>query len=105
LEDEIPQSEIPQSNNQSLEKSLTKQDFIADVREGLRKAPMSVRLTPHILSMANWQRPLDDPIIRQFVPLGSSMMKDSDHLALDSLHEEADSRKYHDIYDEISNHF
>jgi hypothetical protein len=52
---------------------------------------MSVRLTPHIISVADWRSPFDDPIIRQFLPLKSNLLPDHPKLTLDSLHEEGDS--------------
>lgn len=52
---------------------------------------MSVRLTPHILSVADWRNPLEDPIRRQFIPLQSTIKEDHPALELDSLHETDDS--------------
>ena len=52
---------------------------------------MSVRLTPHILSVTDWSNPIKDPIRRQFIPLKSTMVKDHHALGLDSLHETHDS--------------
>jgi lysine 2,3-aminomutase len=52
---------------------------------------MAIRLTPHVLSLVDWNNPLDDPIRRQFLPLKSGLMPDHEHLELDSLHEEEDS--------------
>lgn len=52
---------------------------------------MSIRLSPHILSLIDWQRPFEDPLRRQFIPLGSTAQEDRPELALDSLHETADS--------------
>ncbi len=65
--------------------------FIVDVRDGLRKAPMSVRLTPYILSAIDWGQPFEDPLRRQFIPLGSTTKEDHPELRLDSLHEADDS--------------
>lgn len=52
---------------------------------------MSIRLTPYILSIINWQDPLNDPISRQFIPVKSTMVDDRNLARLDSLHEEEDS--------------
>ena len=52
---------------------------------------MAIRLTPHVLSLVDWNNPLDDPIRRQFLPLRSGIIPDHKHLELDSLHEEQDS--------------
>lgn len=54
-------------------------------------APMSTRLTPHILAVADWTNPYNDPIRRQFLTVGSAIMPDHLKLTLDSLHEADDS--------------
>ena len=56
---------------------------------------MAISLTPHTLSVINWQKALDDPIRLQFLPLRSGFVTDHPSLTLDSLHEEADSRMYY----------
>ena len=52
---------------------------------------MSIRLTPHILSLIDWDDVLNDPIRKQFIPLKSSLLPDHPKLSLDSLHETHDS--------------
>ncbi|KAI9688963.1 MAG: hypothetical protein M1822_000700 [Bathelium mastoideum] len=69
----------------------TSSELIEDVALGISKAPMAVRLTPHILSSIDWTRPLDDPLLRQFIPLGSRFRPDHPMLRLDSLNEIGDS--------------
>eukprot|EP00026_Physarum_polycephalum_P007228 Phypoly_transcript_07285.p1 GENE.Phypoly_transcript_07285~~Phypoly_transcript_07285.p1 ORF type:complete len:492 (-),score=67.76 Phypoly_transcript_07285:95-1570(-) len=69
----------------------TRQEFIEDVGKGMKMAPMSVRLTPHILSLVNWKDPLNDPIRKQFIPIASSSITDHPKLHLDSLEETRDS--------------
>jgi lysine 2,3-aminomutase len=66
-------------------------DFIEDVRDGMRRAPMNMRLTPYVLSLIDWDDPLRDPLRIQFVPVGSTLIPDHPKLALDSLHEQGDS--------------
>jgi lysine 2,3-aminomutase len=66
-------------------------DFIADVKAGIDRAPMSVRITPYLMSLVDWKSPVDDPIRRQFLPLGSTAEPDHPRLTLDSLSEQADS--------------
>lgn len=88
LPDRIPE---PPGIASRLEGIKTRDDFIADVEAGIKAAPMAVRLTPHILSVADWSNPLVDPIRRQFVPLESTQRPDHEALSLDSLHETADS--------------
>lgn len=70
---------------------ITREDFIKDVKEGIHLAPMSTRLTPHILSVVDWAQPLTDPVRRQFIPMKSSLQEDHPRLALDSLNESGDS--------------
>ena len=69
----------------------TRYDFINSVREGIKLAPMSTRLTAHILSLIDWSNPMDDPIRRQFIPMGWSHKEDHPKLTLDSLNETGDS--------------
>ncbi|CAD6451632.1 ef7ec3a8-a2c2-44b9-a2bd-49e0d49a3382 [Sclerotinia trifoliorum] len=70
---------------------VTREDFIEDVKEGIKLAPMSIRLPPHILSIIDWENPFDDPIRRQFIPMKSSKVEDHPKVELDSLHESEDS--------------
>jgi lysine 2,3-aminomutase len=88
----IPETLAP---NASLPKDLlhirTRDDFITDVMDGIGLAPMSIRLTPHILSLVDWSNALVDPIRKQFIPLKSSLKPDHPQLTLDSLHETRDS--------------
>ncbi|KAK5132171.1 hypothetical protein LTR08_000328 [Meristemomyces frigidus] len=85
---ELPQSAI---DDPRLAPIKTRDDFLADVIEGMKVAPMSVRLTPHVLSVADWSNPLVDPVRRQFIPLKSTLALDHPKLTLDSLHETDDS--------------
>lgn len=66
-------------------------ELAQDIQEGLARAPMSIRLTPYILSLVSWDRPYDDPLRIQFVPLASRLVPDHPRLDLDSLHEQADA--------------
>ncbi len=65
--------------------------FYRDLTDGLRQSPMSVRLTPYLLSLIDWDHPVEDPLRRQFLPLGSATLPDHPELHLDSLHEQEDS--------------
>jgi lysine 2,3-aminomutase len=65
--------------------------FIDDVRDGFHRSPMSVRVSPYLLSLIDWTRPHEDPLRRQFIPLGSALLPDHPKLDLDSLHEQADA--------------
>lgn len=70
---------------------VTREDFIEDVKQGIKAAPMSIRLPPHILSIIDWNDPFDDPIRRQFIPMKASKLEDHPKVELDSLHESDDS--------------
>ncbi|KAK3337459.1 hypothetical protein B0T19DRAFT_73509 [Cercophora scortea] len=72
-------------------RTQTREEFIKDVLDGVTAATMAIRMTPYILSRVNWADPRHDPIIRQFLPMKSLMLPDHPKLALDSLHETADS--------------
>lgn len=64
--------------------------FISDAAEGFRRAPMSVRVSPYLLSLVDWSRPYEDPLRLQFIPVASRLLPDHPELTLDSLHERAD---------------
>lgn len=83
---------IPGPNNsEGAVSTMTRKEFIADIGKGMKAAPMSVRLTPHILSLVNWFDPINDPIRKQFIPIASSIVPDHPQLVLDSLAETRDS--------------
>ena len=65
--------------------------FYEDVQRGLERAPMALRISPYLLSLADWKDPYNDPIRRQFVPVASEQQPDHPELRLDSLHERKDS--------------
>jgi lysine 2,3-aminomutase len=75
----------------SLIKYLAGDRFADNVKAGFQHAPMSVRITPYLLSLINWNNPVKDPIRRQFIPLGSERGRDHPMCTLDSLHEQKDS--------------
>jgi lysine 2,3-aminomutase len=70
---------------------LVPASFIADVTEGFSRAPMSIRVSPYLLSLIDWANPYEDPLRRQFVPAASRLLPDHPKLTLDSLHEQADA--------------
>ncbi len=69
---------------------IAPRDFVEDAGRGFHLAPMSVRVTPYLLSLIDWQNPYEDPIRRQFIPLASRVLPDHPELTLDSLHEQED---------------
>jgi lysine 2,3-aminomutase len=70
---------------------LVPQDFYDDVATGFHKAPMSIRVSPYLLSLIDWANPYSDPLRRQFVPVASRLLPDHPKLTLDSLHEQEDA--------------
>jgi lysine 2,3-aminomutase len=71
-------------------KGLVSDDFLRDAEAGFRNAPMSVRVSPYLLSLVDWTRPYDDPLRIQFIPVASRRLPDHPRLDLDSLHERRD---------------
>jgi lysine 2,3-aminomutase len=70
---------------------LVPASFIDDAREGFRRAPMAVRVSPYLIASIDWNDPYGDPIRRQFIPVASRALADHPRLTLDSLHEQDDS--------------
>src|SRR3954454_25375895 len=69
---------------------LAAPDFVEDATKGFAKAPMSVRVSPYLLSLIDWSSPYTDPLRRQFIPVSSRLLPDHPKLGLDSLGERAD---------------
>ncbi|MDF5732791.1 MAG: KamA family radical SAM protein [Rhizonema sp. PD38] len=72
-------------------KGIVSDDFIVAIAKGFDFAPMTVRVTPYLLSLIDWNDPWNDPIRKQFIPVGNQLMEDHPMLTLDSLHEQKDS--------------
>jgi lysine 2,3-aminomutase len=66
-------------------------EFYSDVTAGIEHASMSIRISPYLLSLINWDDPYNDPIRKQFLPVGSHQRPDHPELHLDSLNEQGDS--------------
>src|SRR3984885_4192596 len=71
--------------------SLVSPAFIADAEQGFKHSPMSVRGSPYLLSLIDWNDPYNDPLRIQFIPVGSRPPPDPPKLDLDSLHEQEDA--------------
>ncbi len=69
----------------------TSKAFLADVDEGMHRAPMAMRISPYIISLINWADPYHCPLRAQFIPAGQRLLEDHPRLDFDSLHEQADS--------------
>jgi lysine 2,3-aminomutase len=72
-------------------RGVVSDEFIKDAAVGFQRAPMSVRVTPYIMALIDWENPYADPLRTQFIPLGSRLLPDHPKLGLDSLHEQADA--------------
>ncbi|MGH7281724.1 MAG: KamA family radical SAM protein, partial [Polyangiaceae bacterium] len=70
---------------------LVPQAFIEDAEQGFKRAPMSVRVSPYLLSLIDWSDPYADPLRTQFIPVASRLLPDHPKLDLDSLHEQEDA--------------
>jgi lysine 2,3-aminomutase len=70
---------------------LVPDSFYEDVVEGLKHAPMALRISPYLLSLIDWSEPYRDPIRTQFLPVASQQLPNHPELRLDSLHEQKDS--------------
>jgi lysine 2,3-aminomutase len=67
------------------------ESFYRDVKAGLARAPMSLRISPYIMALIDWSDPYSDPLRKQFLPLASEQIVDHPLVGLDSLHERNDS--------------
>lgn len=72
-------------------KGVASDEFILDATAGFARAPMSVRVSPYLVSLIDWNDPYSDPLRTQFIPLASRMLPDHPKLGLDSLHEQEDA--------------
>ena len=70
---------------------LVDPEFLEDVKKGMSEAPMNIRVSPYILSLIDWNKPYEDPLRRQFIPVASTRLEDHPKLQLDSLSEQQDS--------------
>ena len=72
-------------------RGIVSDEFLADATLGFQKAPMSVRVSPYLMSLIDWSDPYRDPVRIQFLPLASRLLPDHPKLGLDSLHEQEDA--------------
>ena len=70
---------------------LVPAEFYDDVAAGYHRAPMSMRVSPYLMSLINWDDPYSCPLRKQFIPMGGQLLEDHPQLHLDSLHEQEDS--------------
>ena len=67
---------------------LASSALISDIENGLLKTPMNIRLTPYVFSRIHWENFENDPVRRQFLPLGSQFVPDHPYVMDDSLAED-----------------
>ena len=72
-------------------RGMVSPEFIEDATQGFKRAPMSVRVSPYLMSLIDWNDPYHDPLRIQFIPVASRLLPDHPKLGLDSLHEQADA--------------
>ncbi len=66
-------------------------EFFDDILAGQKITPMNIRITPYIFSLINWNDPANDPLRKQFLPIGSQFLPDHPFHMRDSLGEDTDS--------------
>lgn len=66
-------------------------ELLSDLEHGQKITPMNIRITPYIFALIDWKNPWDDPLRKQFLPLGSQFLPDHPYYAADSLGEDTDS--------------
>ncbi len=71
--------------------SVADASFLEDAEKGFQAAPMAVRISPYLLSLIDWNNPIDCPVRRQFLPLKSQLSPDHPMLRFDSLGEQKDA--------------
>ncbi len=71
--------------------NLVSPEFLRDAEEGFARAPMSIRVSPYLLSLIDWSAPYEDPLRIQFIPVASRLIPNHPKLTLDSLHEQEDA--------------
>lgn len=67
------------------------QSVVDEIRTGLLKVGMSIRLNPYVLEMIDWNDALADPIRRQFLPMLCELEDDHPCMTIDSLEERSTS--------------
>lgn len=71
--------------------ALCSDELYQDMLDGQKKTPMNIRITPYIFALIDWENAGDDPLRKQFLPLGSQFLEDHPFYREDSLSEDDDS--------------
>lgn len=64
---------------------------LSDFNDALKKAPMNIRISPYVFALIDWDSIAEDPLRKQFLPMGSQFLPDHPFSMVDSLAEDADS--------------
>lgn len=70
---------------------LLTDELYQDMLEGQKITPMNIRITPYIFALIDWEKAAEDPLRKQFLPLGSQFLPDHPFYREDSLSEDEDS--------------
>lgn len=73
---------------EEITEGLLSKKVIEDIDNGLLKTRMNMRITPYIFSRINWENYRDDPLRRQFIPLGTEFLPEHPQNTEDSLAED-----------------
>lgn len=65
--------------------------ILEQVSNGIKRSPMSIKISPYILSIINWDDFFNCPIRKQFIPINKEIIDDHPITKLDSLNEQIDS--------------
>lgn len=65
--------------------------LLDDMKAGQHITPMNIRITPYVFSLIDWDHPYEDPLRKQFLPLGSQFLPDHPMDRSDSLNEDVDA--------------
>ena len=65
--------------------------LMKDIQKGQEVTPMNIRITPYVFALIDWNDPYNDPLRKQFLPLGSQFLPDHPRAMSDSLSEDVDS--------------
>ncbi|MFG1506220.1 KamA family radical SAM protein [Halobacteriovorax sp. ZH5_bin.2] len=66
-------------------------EFFEDLQQGQHITPMNIRITPYVFALINWDDPVNCPLRKQFLPIGSQFLEDHPMHMADSLSEDVDS--------------
>ncbi|MFG1498835.1 KamA family radical SAM protein [Halobacteriovorax sp. XZX-3] len=66
-------------------------EFFEDLKQGQHITPMNIRITPYVFALIDWDDPVNCPLRKQFLPIGSQFLEDHPMHMADSLSEDVDS--------------